>query len=370
MKIPFLELAPTYLELKQEIDAAMHRVLEKGWYILGDEVAAFEREFAAYVDAEHCVGVGNGLEALRLVLMAWDIGPGDEVIVPSNTYIATALAASEVGATVVFVEPDPSTHNLDPARVEAAITDRTRVIIPVHLYGLPADMEPINEIARKRGIKVLEDAAQAHGAEYRGRKCGVLGDAAGFSFYPGKNLGAFGDAGAVTTNDAAVADKVRVLRNYGSRVKYRNELRGVNSRLDELQAAILRVKLRHLEEWNARRRALVARYLEGLKPIRDITLPVEPAGFRSVWHLFVIRCSHRDELEAYLRGEGIGTLIHYPVPPYRQPAYGNLRLKPGTFPLADLLATEVLSLPLGPHLNEHSASVVIESLRQRVGGNS
>ena len=364
MRVPFLELAPTYLELKDEIDAAVRRVMEGGWYILGKEVEAFEQEYAAYVGAKHCVGVGNGLEALRLTLMAWDIGPGDEVIVPSNTYIATALAASEVGARVVFVEPDPSTHNLDPARLEAAITPRTRAVIPVHLYGLSADMDPINAIAHKHGLKVLEDAAQAHGAVYKSRKCGTLGDAAGFSFYPGKNLGAFGDAGAVTTNDATLADKVRVLRNYGSRVKYQNELRGVNSRLDELQAAILRVKLRRLDDWNARRRTLVERYLAGLASTRGIVLPTESEGCRSAWHLFVIRCVQRDALESILKERGIGALIHYPVPPYRQPAYADLGIAPGTFLIADRLAGEVLSLPLGPHLVLQQVEEVIAALNQ------
>src|SRR5437773_2387482 len=283
MKVPFLELAPAYQELKAEIDETIERVLTKGWYILGEEVEAFEREYASYVGSKHCVGVGNGLEALRLTLRAWRIGAGDEVIVPSNTYIATALAATEVGATVVFVEPDPATHNLDSARLQAAITPRTRAIIPVHLYGLPADMDSINAIAAKRGIKVLEDAAQAHGAMYKGRRAGALGDAAGWSFYPGKNLGAFGDAGAVTTDDSKLADKIRVLRNYGSRVKYHNEVAGVNSRLDELQAAILRVKLRKLDEWNGRRRKLVELYRKKLSSLEGLTLPFEPSGTQSAW---------------------------------------------------------------------------------------
>jgi dTDP-4-amino-4,6-dideoxygalactose transaminase len=367
MKVPFLELAPAYLELKRDIDAAVERVLTKGWYILGGEVEAFEREFAAYVGAGHCVGVGNGLEALRLVLRAWELGPGDEVIVPSNTYIATALAATEVGAKVVFVEPDPATHNLDPRRLEAAITARTRAIIPVHLYGLPADMDPINALARKRGIKVLEDAAQAHGAAYKGRRAGALADAAGWSFYPGKNLGAVGDAGAVTTDDAALADKLRVLRNYGSRVKYHNEVAGVNSRLDELQAAILRVKLTRLDEWNSRRRALVEQYLLDLGEA-SLTLPVEPDGSDSAWHLFVIRVAKRDQVMKRLADEGIGTLIHYPMPPYRQPAYAGLGIAAGRFPIADQLAAEVLSLPLGPHLGAAQAREAASKLRAIVRG--
>jgi dTDP-4-amino-4,6-dideoxygalactose transaminase len=364
MKIPFLELAPAYAELKPGIDAAIQRVLAKGWYILGVEVAAFEREFAEYVGAKHCVGVGNGLEALRLVLRAWDIGPGAEVIVPSNTYIATALAASEVGATPVFVEPDPSTHNLDPARVEAAITPRTRAIIPVHLYGLTADMDPINVIAARHGIKVLEDAAQAHGAVYKRRKAGALADAAGWSFYPSKNLGAMGDGGAVTTDDEALAEKLRVLRNYGSRVRYHNEVAGVNSRLDELQAAILRVKLRKLDEWNERRGRLAAAYHDGLRG-SDFVLPVEPRAMQSCWHLYVVRVPQRERVVKALADAGIGTLVHYPVPPYRSPAYASLRIPAGTFPIADRLADEVLSLPMGPHLADEQVKHVIGAFATR-----
>jgi dTDP-4-amino-4,6-dideoxygalactose transaminase len=358
MKVPFLELAPAYAELKHEIDAAVTGVLANGWYILGEEVEKFEREYAGYVGTKYCVGVGNGLEALRLVLRAWGIGPGDEVIVPSNTYIATALAATEAGASVVFVEPDPATHNLDPARLNAAITPRTRAIMPVHLYGLPADMDPINATAAKRGIKVIEDAAQAHGSLYKGRKAGALADAAAWSFYPGKNLGAFGDAGAVTTDDIELADKLRVLRNYGSRVKYHNEVAGVNSRLDELQAAILRVKLRKLDEWNARRRKLVERYQRELAGAANLVLPVEPVETESCWHLYVVRVPERDRLMKQLADAEIGTLIHYPLPPYRQPAYASLRIAKGTFPIADRLADEVLSLPLGPHLHEEHVGQV------------
>lgn len=363
MKVPFLELAPTYVELKAELDEALDRVLAKGWYILGTEVAAFEAEFAAYVGAAHCVGLGNGLEALQLVLRAWGVGPGDEVVVPSNTYIATALAATALGAKVVFAEPDPKTHNLDPARLEAAITPRTKAVIPVHLYGLPADMAPITAVARKHGIRVLEDAAQAHGASYGGRKCGVLGDAAAFSFYPTKNLGAFGDAGAVTTDDAELAGALRMLRNYGSRVKYENEVPGVNSRLDELQAAVLRVKLRHLDEWNGRRRAIAARYLAALGQAgQQLQLPVEPAGARSAWHLFVVRSSRRDALASKLAELGIDTMVHYPKPPYRQGAYASLGIPAGAFPVADRLAGEVLSLPLGPHLTPAQAGAVVAAL--------
>ncbi len=352
MNIPFLELAPSYLELKAEIDATVCRVLTKGWYVLGEEVASFEREFAQYLGAKHCIGVASGLDALILALMANNIGQGSEVIVPSNTYFATALAVSRVGAQVVFVEPDVKTHNLDPARLEAAITKRTAAVIPVHLYGLPADMDPINALARKYGFRVIEDSAQAHGSKYKGRRTGILGDIGAFSFYPGKCLGAFGDAGAVVTNDDEVAENVRTLRNYGSRVKYYNEYKGLNSRLDELQAAILRVKLRHLDVWNLRRESLARQMQSYLSEIPEIALPLEPPGFQSCWHLFVIRTVHRDRLQEALKHQGIGTMIHYPLPPYRQKAYADLRLTRGSFPIADQLAEEVLSLPMGPHIAE------------------
>jgi dTDP-4-amino-4,6-dideoxygalactose transaminase len=350
MKTPFLELAPSYLELKAEIDTAVTRVLANGWYILGKEVELFEAEFARYVGANHCIGVANGLDALVLSLLAYDIGPGDEVIVPSNTYVATALAVSRVGAQVVFVEPRPESHNLAPARLEAAITKRTSAVIPVHLYGLPADMDPINSLARQHGFRVIEDSAQAHGSKYKGHRAGALGDIAAFSFYPGKCLGGFGDAGAVVTNDDAVADKVRALRNYGSRTKYYNDYRGLNSRLDELQAAILRIKLRHLEEWNGRRRALASLLHEALRGIPEIVLPAEAPEFESCWHLYVIRTPLREHVQQALASRGIGTMIHYPVPPYRQKAYADLGLPKGSFPIADRLADEVLSLPMGPHL--------------------
>lgn len=350
MKTPFLELAPTYLELKAEIDSAISRVLTKGWYILGEQVASFEVEFARYIGAKHCVGVASGLDALILSLMALDIGPGVEVIAPSNTYIATALAVSRVGARVVFVEPDIETHNLDPTRVEEAITERTAAILPVHLYGLPADMDTINAVARKHGLRVIEDSAQAHGSEHKGRRTGNLGDVAAFSFFPGKCLGAFGDAGAVVTNDDAIANKVRILRNYGSQAKYFNEYKGLNSRLDELQAAILRVKLSRLDEWNNRRRTIANLLQDALKGIPDITLPAEPPDYRSCWHLYVIRTPERARVQQALERQGIGTLIHYPLPPYRQKAYVELALPKGSFPIADQLADEVLSLPMGPHL--------------------
>jgi len=366
MKIPFLELAPTYTELKAEIDEAIGRTLSKGWYILGSEVEAFEREFAEYIGVKHCIGVGNGLDALVLALMAYDIGPGDEVIVPSNTYIATALAVHHVGARVVFVEPDVATHNLDPQRLEAAITERTKAVLPVHLYGLAANMDPINAIARCCGIKVIEDAAQAHGSRYKGKMAGALGDAAGFSFYPGKNLGAFGDGGAVTTNDDAVADKIRALRNYGSKVKYYNEYKGLNSRLDELQAAVLRVKLRSLDSWNARRSAIAAYYTASLEGLPGVSLPSEPVGLASCWHLYVVATPFRESLQAHLTNRGINTMIHYPLPPYRQNAYSDMNIAIGSLPVADRLAAQVISLPMGPHLTHEQAAAVVEGIRQFV----
>jgi dTDP-4-amino-4,6-dideoxygalactose transaminase len=362
MNVPFLDLKAVYAELQTELDAAAQRVLASGWYITGPEVEAFETEFAAYCGARHCVGVGNGLEALHLTLRALDVGPGDEVIVPSNTFIATWLAVSYAGATPVPVEPDEQTYNLDPALVEAAITPRTKAIMPVHLYGQPADMDAINELAAKYGIAVVEDAAQAQGARLRGRRAGGLGHAAGFSFYPGKNLGALGDAGAVVTNDAGLADRVRVLRNYGSHVKYEHEVRGVNSRLDELQAALLRVKLTRLDEWNERRKRAAEFYAQMLEGVADLALPRVPAWADPVWHLFVVRHPERERLRAHLTAAGIGTIIHYPCPPHLQPAYIDLGYKQGAFPIAERMAAEVLSLPLGPHLSEDAAQYVVEQL--------
>ncbi len=367
MNVPFLDLKSPYQELRSELDAAYRRVMESGWYILGEEVEAFEREFAAYCGVKHCVGVGNGLEALHLILRAYDIGPDDEVIVPANTYIATWLAITYAGATPVPVEPDPRTYNLDPTRVQAAITSRTRAILPVHLYGQPADMDPIMEIARKHGLKVIEDAAQAHGATYRGRSAGALADAAGWSFYPGKNLGALGDAGAVTTDDDELADRVQVMRNYGSRSKYDNEVKGFNSRLDPLQAAFLRVKLPHLADWNARRKRVVAEYREGLEDVTDMTLPFVPDGTDPSWHLFVICHPRRDHLQQHLTQAGIGTLIHYPVPPHLSEAYAEWGGKPGDFPITERLAQTALSLPVGPHLQPGQLQAVIGALKSFKG---
>ena len=362
MNVPFLDLRAAYTELQPELDAAYRRVMESGWYILGTEVDAFEREFADYCGTRHCVAVANGLEALHLILRAYGIGCGDEVIVQSNTYIATWLAISQAGATPVPVEPIAATFNIDPALLEAAITPRTRAIMPVHLYGQPAEMAPIMEIAGRHGLKVVEDAAQAHGATYRAKRAGALGDAAGWSFYPGKNLGAHGDAGGITTDDEALADQLRVLRNYGSRVKYYNEVAGYNSRLDPLQAAFLRVKLTHLDDWNTRRRDMVARYSESLAGIPGISLPHVPEEIVPAWHLYVVRCTERDSLQRYLQAEGVSTLIHYPVPPHKSGAYAGTSPAAGSYPIAEELADTVLSLPIGPHMTDAQQTKVIEAL--------
>jgi dTDP-4-amino-4,6-dideoxygalactose transaminase len=367
MKVPFLDLQAPYAELKEELDAAYRRVMESGWFVLGAELEAFETEFAAFCGARHCVGVANGLDALHLILRALGIGAGDEVIVPSNTYIATWLAVSYAGATPVPVEPDEATFNLDPARVEEAITPRTRAVMPVHLYGQPADMDGLGEVAGRHGLRVIEDAAQAHGARYRGRLVGALGDAAGFSFYPGKNLGAFGDAGAIVTNDAALAEAARLLRNYGSPVKYRHDVQGCNSRLDELQAALLRPKLRRLAEWNERRRRVAGHYRRALEGVPDLRLPFVPDWADPVWHLFVVRHPRREALREHLARGGVGTLIHYPTPPHLQAAYTELGLAAGSFPLAERMADEALSLPMGPHLSDTEVGHVVAQVSSFAG---
>lgn len=362
MNIPFLDLKAPHDETRNELREAFERVLNSGWYVLGDEVAQFEKEFANYCESKHCIGVGNGLDALHLILRAYEIGEGDEVIVPSNTYIATWLAVSYSGATPVPVEPDNRTYNIDPSQIEAAITSRTKAIIAVHLYGQPADMDAINIIAKKYGLKVVEDAAQAHGARYKGRRVGSLGDVAGFSFYPGKNLGAIGDGGAVTTDDAELAEKVRMLGNYGSRVKYQHVVQGFNSRLDEMQAAFLRVKLQYLDEWNTRRIKLATNYLHLLAEV-DLTLPHVPTWAEPVWHLFVVCHVQRNKLQKWLGDVGVGTMIHYPVPPHLQPAYANLEYKQGDFPVAELLADNVLSIPIGPHISFAEGVEIIKRLK-------
>ena len=362
MNVPFLELKPTYLELKEEFDAAYNRVMDSGWYLLGAELTAFESEFAAYCETKFCVGVANGLDALHLIVRAYGIGPGDEIIVPSNTFIASWLAVSYAGATPVPVEPDPITHNLDPTRIEAAITSRTKAIMAVHLYGQPADMDPINEIARRRNLRVIEDSAQAQGARYKGQRTGSLGGAAAHSFYPGKNLGAFADAGAVTTNDSELADRLRTLRNYGSKTKYHYETQGINSRMDELQAAFLRVKLRHLDEWNARRTFIAEQYFSQLStPGSELVLPVVPSWASPVWHLFVVRHPQRDNLQQHLADQGIQTIIHYPIPPHLSGAYASTT--PAVLPVAEHLAHYVLSIPIGPHLQNHHVALIAAAMR-------
>lgn len=360
MNVPFLDLKAAYLECQSEIDAAVQRVLHSGYYIGGPEVESFEAEFAQFCGASECVGLANGLDALHLALRAMDVGPGDEVIVPTNTYIATWLAISQCGATVVPVEPDARTFNIDPALIEAAITPRTKVILPVHLYGQPADMDPILEIARKHGLRVLEDGAQAHGSRYKGKRIGAHGDVVTWSFYPGKNLGAIGDGGAITTDDPVLADRIRVLRNYGSRVKYVNEVPGFNSRLDPLQAAILRVKLRYLDEWNARRAAIAARYMQELDASK-LTLPYVPEWAEPAWHLFVVTLPHREERQKSLSDLGVHTLIHYPIPPHLQQAYDSGAWKQGDFPIAESMAQEVLSVPIGPQLGTAEVDAVVRA---------
>ncbi|MBY0272194.1 MAG: DegT/DnrJ/EryC1/StrS family aminotransferase [Alphaproteobacteria bacterium] len=348
--VPFLDLHEAYHELKSELTEAFQKVMNSGWYILGEEVSKFEEEFASFCGVNHCIGVGNGLDALHLILKAYDIGEGDEVIVPSNTFIATWLAVSYAGAKIIPVEPNEKTYNIDPQKIENAITPKTKAIIPVHLYGQPAEMDEINAIAKKYGLWVIEDAAQAHGALYKGQRTGSLGNAAGFSFYPGKNLGAFGDGGAITTNNDVLAEKIRMLRNYGSKVKYSHQMKGFNSRLDELQAAFLRVKLRYLDEWNERRTAIANHYLDGLSS-SDILLPHVVKNIIPAWHLFVVRTKNREVLQSYLKSENIDSLIHYPIPPHLQQAYAEMKCPSGSFPISERIHNEVLSLPIGPHMN-------------------
>ncbi|QDV12564.1 dTDP-3-amino-3,6-dideoxy-alpha-D-galactopyranose transaminase [Rosistilla oblonga] len=362
--IPFLDLGAATAEIRDELDEAYHRFMDSGWYVLGKEVDSFEQEYATYCEANHCVGVGTGLDALTLALRSLDIGPGDEVIVPSNTYIATWLAVTQVGATIVPVEPDERTYNLNPKLLQAAITKRTKAIMPVNLYGQPVDYDAIRDCTQDTDIKLVIDNAQAQGAQYKGRTVGGIADIECHSFYPSKNLGAFGEGGAVTTNDETVAKRIRSLRNYGSTVRYHNDECGVNSRLDALQAAFLRVKLRHLDEWNQRRRGIAAIYLEDLAPLtpRDpqFILPFVPDWADPVWHLFVIRTPHRDALREHLQQHDIGTQIHYPIPPHASDAYSDLGFPSDAFPLANQLTDEVLSLPMGPQLPPtHAMSIAI-----------
>lgn len=365
MTMLFYDLSASHEEIQDELDSAWRDVVASGHFIMGRELEAFEAEFAAYCGTKHCIGLSNGLEALELALRAMDIGPGDEVIVPAHTFVATWLAVSNVGATPVGVEVNRATYTLDADAVAAAITPRTRCIIPVHLYGLPADMGPINALAAKHGLTVLEDAAQAHGATLDGRRIGGFGTMAAFSFYPTKNLGALGDGGAIVTNDDQLAQRIRLLRNYGSERKYEHKLKGRNARLDELQAAILRVKLRHLDRWNEARRHLAAHYSRTLAGIPGIVVPVERRGAKSVWHLFVVQVrEQRDELMKFLNQRGIATLVHYPIPPHRQEAYAQDGYVSAHFPVSEALAREVLSLPFWPQMTVAQADFVAEAIRQ------
>jgi|LNAP01.1.fsa_nt_gb dTDP-4-amino-4,6-dideoxygalactose transaminase len=360
---PFFDINASHIELAEELSSAFNRVMKSGHLIMGPELSAFEGEFARYCGAKHCVGVGNGLDALALTLRAKGIKEGDEVLVPSHTFIATWLGVSMVGATPVPVEIDPSTYNLDPRAIAAKLTSRTKAIIPVHLYGLPAAVDEILNIADPRGIFVLEDAAQAHGATLRGKNTGALGHAATFSFYPTKNLGAMGDGGAVVTSDDELAEKLRMLRNYGSSIKYVHEVAGVNSRLDELQAALLRIKLRHLDEWNRKRRAVAAQYAERLEGVGDLSLPFVPEGSNHVFHLYVVRTKERAKLASYLAEREIHTLVHYPAPPHAQGAYAALGLSSSSLPLATEAANEVLSLPMWPQMTTDHVDAVTSHIR-------
>lgn len=359
MKVPFVSFVPMHKEIEDEILNKFKEVYEKNWFINGIEVELFEKEFADYCGAKYCVGCGNGLDALHLILVGYDIKQGDEVIVPSNTYIATALSVSYTGATPVFVEPDIKTYNINPENIEKAITNKTKAIIAVHLYGQTADMDPINAIAKKYNLKVIEDSAQAHGAEYKGGKAGSLGDASGFSFYPGKNLGALGDGGAVVTNDKKLADKVKALSDYGSDVKYHHIYKGVNSRLDEVQAAFLRIKLRYLNKWNVERRNTAQKYFNGIN--NDIIIKPYVSDFaKPVWHIFAVRTEKRNEFQAYLAENGIGTTIHYPVPMHLQKAYEELDLKKGSLPICEKISEEVISLPMWYGMKDEEINYVID----------
>lgn len=368
MNIPFVSFQPMHEEIENEILNKFKEVYEKNWFIQGEEVERFEEEFAEFCEAKYCIGCGNGLDALYLILRGYDIKEGDEVIVPSNTYIATALAVSYTGAKPVFVEPDINTYNINSKFIEKAITSKTKAIMAVHLYGQSANMDEINNIAKKYNLKVIEDSAQSHGALYKGKKVGSLGDASGFSFYPGKNLGALGDAGAVVTNDKELADKIRAIANYGSDNKYHHIYKGTNSRLDEVQAAFLRIKLRNLNKWNEERRKVAQQYIEGINNTKIIK-PIEVDYARHVWHLFVVRTENRDEFQKYLNDNGIGTTIHYPIPMHMQGAYEDLKISKGTLLLAEKIADEVISLPVWYGMKDEEVQYVIDVVNRWVIGN-
>ena len=362
LRVPYFDIKAAHAPISADLRASFDRVLDSGWFIMGKELALFEADFANFSGVKHSIGVANGLDALQLILRAYDIGPGDEVIVPSNTFIATWLAVSFVGATVVPVEPNIHTYNLDPALVEKAITPKTRAIMAVHLYGQTAEMQVLHDLAQRYGLKIIEDSAQAHGATYKGVCAGSLGDAAAFSFYPGKNLGALGDAGAVTTNDDELAQKIRLLRNYGSTQRYQHKLPGTNSRLDELQAAFLTEKLKHLSAGNVRRRAIAQRFMTGLAGT-PLVLPVVAVGCVPVWHIFIVRSQKRDALRAHLLECGVETLVHYPTSPHLQEAYSSLGYKLGDFPIAELLQDEILSLPIYPQMSDEQVDFVISACK-------
>ena len=363
MKVPFMDLAADYQQYRPEIDAAVHGVLDSGWYILGREVTYFEQEFAAFCGVEHAIGVASGTDALHLALRLFSIGPGDEVITVAHTAVATVVAIEQTGARPVLVDVDPVTYTLDPERLEAAITSRTRAIIPVHLYGQPADMESILDIARRRQVRVIEDCAQAHGALYQGRPVGSWGDVAAFSFYPTKNLGALGDGGAIVTAEADLAQQLRLLRQYGWRERYISEIAGFNSRLDELQAAILRVKLQHLETGNKGRRQLAVQYQQLLAET-PLSLPVTRKDCQHVYHLYVVQAPNREALQASLFKAGIATAIHYPAPVHLQPAYAGLGYRLGDLPVTEGLAQQILSLPMYPQLQPSVVEAVAEAIAQ------
>ena len=364
MKIPFLDLQVASAQVADEVSSRWKTIVEQSDFVLGGEVDRFEQEFAEYCACGHAVGVASGLDALKLILRAMDIGPGDEVVTAANSFIATALAISSVGAVPVLVDMDDRDFLIDVRALEKAITPRTKAIMPVHLYGQSADMDSIVEIARKHGLKVIEDACQAHGALYNGRRCGSIGDAAAFSFYPGKNLGAFGDGGAATTNDAALAERIRMLRNYGSPKRYHHDELGENSRLDTVQAAVLSVKLQYLEGWNAARRRIATRYAEGLKNVAEVRLPATNETTEHVHHLYVIRTARRDALMQHLQERGIGCIIHYPIPIHLQKAYASRGWKPGDFPVAEKAANEILSLPLFPTMTDEQVDYVVEAVSE------
>jgi dTDP-4-amino-4,6-dideoxygalactose transaminase len=361
--VPFLDLRAQYRAIQPEVDAAIAGVFASGRFILGEQVAAFEHEFALYCGAQHGIGVGSGTEAIHLALLACGVGPGDEVITVPNTAVATVAAIEQTGAQPVFVDVDWQTRNLDAGRLEAAITLRTRAIVPVHLYGLPADLRPIQAIARQHNLRVVEDCAQAHGALYRGQRVGSIGDLGCFSFYPTKNLGAYGDGGFITTNDAALAGRLRLLRVYGWHERDYSLIKGLNSRLDELQAAVLRVKLKHLDTWNGRRRHLAALYSESLCDT-SVALPAEPPGVQAIYHLYVISTPARGALRAHLKSCGFESLVHYPMPIHLQEAYSGMGHEVGSFPNAERLAREILSLPLYPEMDEQVVAQVAQTVKE------